>query len=348
MKRDMFVNRINEQEPPPVMNNDKLMRLVYTSFGISPETTFEEANKQFKEKLNNVSLILSKVETIAEIDYNKTIESIRAYLTARGLALPKDFKAFWHWYVRHYGNSIDDYELNITQEQINEYSRELTAKLDYKPLFKYRTLRMKEPDKLYYLEPPHETERTKEIKQCILHIHNRVRAEEKGRALYHFDIHQFLSVQGITADLKAEILAEVRNTLRFFPEDKRADTEQIRAIINDYQPTQPQPTPHQTESNDIEEVLRDIFKDINTEDISKLKDNLLRGHSHRFWNVFYKGTKRALWYKLGLLRDAGINRNDIARVFDEIHWQKVPFGASVKLDYNEIYTKIDKRGTKRG
>lgn len=254
MKRDMFVNRINEQEPPPVMNNDKLMRLVYTSFGISPETTFEEANKQFKEKLNNVSLFLSKAETIAEIDYNKTIESIRAYLTARGLALPKDFKAFWHWYVRHYGNSIDDYELNITQEQINEYSRELTAKLDYKPLFKYQTPLMQNPDKMYYLTPPHETERTKEIKQCILHIHNRVRAEEKGRALYHFDIHQFLSVQGITADLKAEILAEVRNTLRFFPEDKRADIEQIRAIINDYQPTQPQPTPHKTERLTLKQI----------------------------------------------------------------------------------------------
>lgn len=112
------------------MNKDEFMRVVYTSFGISPETTFEEAGKQFKEMLHNVGQCLAEVERKAEVDYDTTIESIKAYLTARGLALPKDFKAFWDWYVIYYGDYLAEYELDIKQEQINEYSLKLTAKLD--------------------------------------------------------------------------------------------------------------------------------------------------------------------------------------------------------------------------
>ena len=226
---------------------NELERLLFNAMGIDPETPLEEARKQYKDRLKNIGQFYLEVITKAEGEYNTTLESIKAYLSSRGLALPKDFKTFLNWYIIRYNETVDEFGFScIEQEHINEYSQELTAKLDYKPLFKYQTQLMQNPDKMYYLTPPHDAERTKEIKQLILHIHNRVNDEAKGRLTYHFDIHKFLTIQGVTADLKAEILAEVRNTLMFFPIDKRADIEQIRAIINDYQPTQP--TPHKAES----------------------------------------------------------------------------------------------------
>lgn len=239
----------------------------------------QEAGKQLKNTFSSVQWIefakcFNELEAKAEVKYLRSLESSKHYFAHNGLDLPEEFKEFWLWYLIHYENVYNEMDLiDNVKRHLVEYSRVLTEKLDYKPLFKYQPPLMREPDKLYYLKLPHEAERTKEIKQFILHIHNRINEEVKGLTPYHFDIHKFLSIQGITADLKAEILAEVHNTLIWFPPDKRQDIEQIKAIINDYQP--PQSTPHNAERLTLKQIALiyayegKYITDQNSNDIAK-------------------------------------------------------------------------------
>ena len=71
-----------------------------------------------------------KVKTDTEQDFIPTLESMRAYLQAQGLILPKNFNQFWHWFVMKYSDELDEKGMiEITQEIINDFSRERTNKL---------------------------------------------------------------------------------------------------------------------------------------------------------------------------------------------------------------------------
>jgi transcription termination factor NusB len=71
-----------------------------------------------------------KVKTDTEQDFIPTLESMKAYLQAQGLILPKNFNQFWHWFVIKYSDELDEKGLiEITQGMINDFSRERTDEL---------------------------------------------------------------------------------------------------------------------------------------------------------------------------------------------------------------------------
>lgn len=71
-----------------------------------------------------------KVKTDTKQDFIPTLESMKAYLQAQGLILPKKFNQFWKWFVLKYSDELDEKGLiEITQGMINDFSRERTDEL---------------------------------------------------------------------------------------------------------------------------------------------------------------------------------------------------------------------------
>lgn len=96
-----------------------------------------------------------------------------------------------------------------------------------------------------------------------------------------------------------------------------------------------------TNEEDIDGILKDMFKGgINAEQLGLLKNNL-RGES-KYVRLVYIGTKANLWKDTVNLRQANIERKDIARVFSEcVKWKK-SHSSSINEDlkYDELYSKI--------
>ena len=95
------------------------------------------------------------------------------------------------------------------------------------------------------------------------------------------------------------------------------------------------------EEFNIDGILKDMFKGgINAEQLGVLKNNL-RGES-KYVRLVYIGTKANLWKDTVNLRQANIERKDIARVFSEcVKWKKSHSSSINKdLKYDELYSKI--------
>lgn len=101
----------------------------------------------------------------------------------------------------------------------------------------------------------------------------------------------------------------------------------------------------QPEGISVDDILNDIFS-LTTSELENLKNNLLK-NGKQYISLTYIGTKAKLWTDLGKLLSAGIKRNEISRVFSEYcYWQKSTASVKNKLDSEEIYKKIGKKGTK--
>lgn len=84
----------------------------------------------FQKVLKIISETIVKAKTDTEKDYVPTLESVKYFLQAQGLVLPKNFNQFWKWFVLKYSDEIDEKGLiEITQEMINDFSRERTDEL---------------------------------------------------------------------------------------------------------------------------------------------------------------------------------------------------------------------------
>lgn len=107
------------------MDKDKGKRLNEIFFNeLGGMDNFQKAWKIIAKKYE-------KVKTDTEQDFTPTLESMKAYLQAQGLILPKNFEQFWHWFVIKYSDQIDKtgVTIEITQEMINDFSRERTDEL---------------------------------------------------------------------------------------------------------------------------------------------------------------------------------------------------------------------------
>lgn len=106
------------------MDKDKGKRLNEIFFNeLGGMDNFQKAWKIIAKKYE-------KVKTDTEQDFIPTLESMKAYLQAQGLILPKNIKQFWHWFVMKYSDELDEKGLiEITQEMINDFSRERTDEL---------------------------------------------------------------------------------------------------------------------------------------------------------------------------------------------------------------------------
>ena len=90
---------------------------------------------------------------------------------------------------------------------------------------------------------------------------------------------------------------------------------------------------------EIDSILNNMFKLADFE-LKTLKANLTSGGRTNM-QLTYIGTKAQLWIELGKLRNAGIDRKEIARVFSEYcRWTKTITSPFVTLDPDEIYKKM--------
>jgi hypothetical protein len=95
----------------------------------------------------------------------------------------------------------------------------------------------------------------------------------------------------------------------------------------------------------IDDILNSMFS-LTTAELENLKNNLFN-KGRQYISLTYIGTKASLWIDLGKLLSAGIDRNEISRVFSEYcHWQKSTASAQFELNSDEIYKKIVKKGIK--
>jgi hypothetical protein len=95
----------------------------------------------------------------------------------------------------------------------------------------------------------------------------------------------------------------------------------------------------------VDDILNKMFS-LTTSELENLKNNLFN-KGRQYISLTYIGTKANLWINLGKLLSAGIDRNEISRVFSEYcHWQKSTASAQFKLNSDEIYKKIVKKGIK--
>jgi hypothetical protein len=102
-----------------------------------------------------------------------------------------------------------------------------------------------ESEKRYFLLDPPETSRDLEITQLIFHIVRYVRNNKLNRITRLFDIHKFLMIQGVTAEIKAEILSRFSNLMLTYKLDPvNQFTDEIKGLISDFIPqdnsTQPE------------------------------------------------------------------------------------------------------------
>lgn len=107
----------------------------------------------------------------------------------------------------------------------------------YKPLFKYVSKDTEESEKRYFLLDPPEPSRDLEITQLIFHIVRYVRNNKLNRITRQFDIHKFLMIQGVTAEIKAEILSRFSNVILTYKLDPvNQFTDEIKGLISDFIP----------------------------------------------------------------------------------------------------------------
>jgi hypothetical protein len=197
-------------------------------------------------------------------------------------------------------------------------------------------------EQMYYLLPPAEPTIEGEVKQLILHVFNRVDTEHSGRGVYHFDIHKFLKVQGVTGAIKAKILNSLDNVLSWYPPEKRnKHISMIRDCITTFA------TPEVIEvDQDLDQLMKEVFN-LTDFELSQLKGNLSGENNTVFFT--YTGYKIKLWKILGELRASGIDRILIAKVFSQYCvWRKSSVSETKGLDYKEIIRKIDKSGINQG
>jgi hypothetical protein len=96
-------------------------------------------------------------------------------------------------------------------------------------------------------------------------------------------------------------------------------------------------------STNIDDILNKMFT-LTDSQLTTLKKNLSGNFS--YIGLTYIGKKISLWNDLAKLLTAGIDRKFIARVFSEYcKWQSSQVSESKTLNINEIYRKIDKKGT---
>lgn len=107
--------------------------------------------------------------------------------------------------------------------------------------------------------------------------------------------------------------------------------------LTDCTPEQNQEKSEQHEAY-IDKILNGMFQ-LNEVQLATLKQNLIGMDS--YIGLTYVGTKTSLEKQLKQLRMAGVDRKEIARVFEKkVRWCKTSHSIALNLDYNTIYKKI--------
>lgn len=87
--------------------------------------------ENFQKALELIADVIEKAKKDAEHDYFPTLESVKYYLQANGMVLPKNFDQFWNWFVLNYSDEMDEKGLiEITQDHIADFSRFQTQKIE--------------------------------------------------------------------------------------------------------------------------------------------------------------------------------------------------------------------------
>ena len=90
---------------------------------------------------------------------------------------------------------------------------------NYKRVLKYESDCKDQDYKMYYLFEQRVISLENEIGGLIHRIYQKVKAEQEGRGMYHFNVHEFLKIQSVNSSLKYEILRLLTVTLSIYPID---------------------------------------------------------------------------------------------------------------------------------